>query len=323
MTTKGRRYIAPVGIRSRLMLEVASELVGVREWPYKQVRMTLREQGGEAWGPTLFASDSPDVIHEVAAHDVQIAIINPGVVLTLAHRGTGPFKEPVPVRAITVIQSYDQLLLAVSEKTGLTSLDDIREKRYPLRVSLRGQRSHATHLVLNEVLAAAGFSFDDIRAWGGEVRYDGGTPAKNPDRTGAVERGEADAIFDEAVGGWTEEALGLGMRPLPIDGPVLDRLEGLGFRRGTMAKASYPSLSSDHQTIDYSGFIVYTHADVPDDTVGAVCAALEARKDRIPPDTGEGPLPLDVMCKDTVEGPLGIPLHQAAEQFWRERGYLS
>ena len=323
MATKGRRHIAPVGIRSRLMLEVASELVGVRDWPHKQVRLTLREQGGDEWGPTLFASDAPDVIHEVARHDVQIAIINPGVVLTLALRGTGPFKEPVPLRAITVIQSYDQLLLAVSEKTGLTSLDDIREQHYPLRVSLRGQRSHATHLVLNEVLAAAGFSFDDIRAWGGEVRYDDGTPARNPSRTGAVERGEADAIFDEAVGSWTEEALGLGMRPLPIDGPVLERLEGLGFRRGTMEKAWYPSLASDYQTIDYSGFIVYTHADVSDDIIRGVCMALEARKDRIPPDTGEGPLPLDLMCKDTIEGPLGIPLHPAAERFWREQGYLS
>ena len=323
MATKGTRHIAPVGIRSRLMLEVASELVGVRGWPHKQVRLTLREQGGEKWGPTLFASDSPSVIDEVARGDVQFALINPGVVLTLAHRGTGPFKEPVPVRAVTVIQSYDQLLLAVSEKTGLTSLADIKEKRYPLRVSLRGQRDHATHLVLAEVLAAAGFSFDDIRAWGGEVRYDDDTPAKNPNRTGAVERGEADAIFDEAVGSWTEEALGLGMRALPIDGPVLERLEEQGFRRGTMTKAVYPSLGSDLQTLDYSGFIVYTHADVSDEIVSGICMALEARKDRIPPDTGEGPLPLDQMCKDTIEGPLGIPLHPAAERFWREQGYLS
>ncbi len=29
------------------------------------------------------------------------------------------------------------------------------------------------------------------------------------------------------------------------------------------------------------------------------------------------------MCKDTVEGPMGIPLHPAAERFWREQGYLS
>ena len=313
----------PASLRSRLMLEVASELVGARGWPHKQVRLTLREQGGEKWGPTLFASDSPSVIDEVARGEVQFALINPGVVLTLAHRGTGPFKEPVPVRAITVIQSYDQLLLAVSEKTGLTSLADIKEKRYPLRVSMRGQRDHATHLVVKEVLAAAGFSLDDIVSWGGEVRYDNDTPTKNPNRTGAVERGEADAIFDEAVRGWTEEALGLGMRALPIDGPVLERLEGLGFRRGTMPKAAYPTLPSDLQTIDYSGFIVYTHADVSDDIVRGVCMALEARKDRIPAESGDGPLPLDEMCKDTVSGPLGIPLHPAAEQFWKEQGYLS
>ena len=177
--------------------------------------------------------------------------------------------------------------------------------------------------MVKEVLAAAGFSLDDIVSWGGEVRYDNDTPTKNPNRTGAVERGEADAIFDEAVRGWTEEALGLGMRALPIDGPVLERLEGLGFRRGTMPKAAYPTLPSDLQTIDYSGFIVYTHADVSDDIVRGVCMALEARKDRIPAESGDGPLPLDEMCKDTVSGPLGIPLHPAAEQFWKEQGYLS
>jgi len=28
------------------------------------------------------------------------------------------------------------------------------------------------------------------------------------------------------------------------------------------------------------------------------------------------------MCRDTADGPLVIPLHPAAEKFWRERGYL-
>ena len=69
----------------------------------------------------------------------------------------------MPVRAITVLQSYDQLVLAVSEKTGLTSLEDIKQQRYPLRLSLRGQRDHGSHLVVDEVLAAARFSLDAIR----------------------------------------------------------------------------------------------------------------------------------------------------------------
>jgi hypothetical protein len=52
--------------------------------------------------------------------------------------------------------------------------------------------------------------------------------------------------------------------------------------------------------------------------VQAFCAAIEARKDVIPRDQGEGPLPLDRMCKDTTEGPL----YNAAEAYWTERGYL-
>ena len=34
-------------------------------------------------------------------------------------------------------------------------------------------------------------------------------------------------------------------------------------------------------TLDFSGFAVYTHAEVPDHVIGAFCAALEARKDRM------------------------------------------
>ncbi len=36
-----------------------------------------------------------------------------------------------------------------------------------------------------------------------------------------------------------------------------------------------------------------------------------------------GPLALDRMCRNTPETPLDIPLHPAAERFWRDRGYLT
>ena len=75
-------------------------------------------------------------------------------------------------------------------------------------------------------------------------------------------------------------------------------------------------------TLDFSGFPVYTRADVSDDVVTALCAALEASKERIPWQ-GEGPLPLDRMCRDTPDGPLDVPLHPAAERFWRQKGYIS
>jgi TRAP-type uncharacterized transport system substrate-binding protein len=307
-------------IRSRLVLEVASELVDRPEWQYRQARIGLREQGGEGWPMVLFGSDSPAVIEQVACGEVQVAIINPAAPLALALRGKGPFQNPIALRAITVIPSPDQLAFAVTRQTGLTSLREIGERRLPLRVSIRGQKDHSLHLVVREVLSAAGFSFDDIVSWGGQVRYDPGLP-KVPNRLGAVARGEVDMIIDEAVHNWLNAALESEMRVLPMDEPMLARLEEFGFKRAVLAQAEYPKLKSDVPTLDFSGFPVYTHANAPDSIVASVCAALEARKEKIIWQE-PGPLPLELMCRDTPAGPLNIPLHAAAERFWRDRGYL-
>ena len=63
------------------------------------------------------------------------------------------------------------------------------------------------------------------------------------------------------------------------------------------------------------------YVGMTDDLVKRICAALEARKHLIPWQ-GEGPLPLERMCRETQETPQVVPLHPAAEAFWRERGYL-
>src|SRR5262245_64246717 len=170
------RSIGRDTIRSHVVLEVASELVDRPEWPYRQARVNLREQGGENWPLCLFGSDAPAAIYQVASGELQVAIINPAAPLALALRGKGPFKNPIPLRAITVIPSPDQLAFAVTESTGLKSLQDIRDRRFPLRVSIRGQMDHSLHLVVKEVLSAAGFSLEDVVSWGGKIRYDADLP---------------------------------------------------------------------------------------------------------------------------------------------------
>jgi TRAP-type uncharacterized transport system substrate-binding protein len=314
------RVIGRDTIRSRLVLEVASELVDQPEWGYRQARVSLREQGGEAWPVTLFGSDSPTVIAQVASGEVQVAMINPAAPLALALRGKGPFREPIALRAIAVVPSPDQLAFAVTKETKARSLREVGERRLPLRVSIRGQMDHSLHLVVREVMAAAGLSLEDIVSWGGQVRYDAGLP-KGENRLGAVRRGEVDMIVDEAVHNWLNVALDAEMRVLPMDEAMLVQLEALGFQRAVLAKAYYPKLDSDVPTLDFSGFPLYTHARVADSIVSAVCTALEARKETIIWQE-PGPLPLENMCRDTPAGPLNIPLHPAAEQFWRARGYL-
>lgn len=316
----------PHTMRARLMLEVASELAGVRSWPHKQPMIHMRPQGAQEWGICLFGSDSAEVVHQVAKGEVTFAIVNPSAVLALAIRGLGPYKEPIPVRGVTVLPQFDQLGFAVHRRTGLASLTEVRDKRYPLKVSLRGQSDHSVLMLIRQVIAALGFTLEDIEAWGGKLIYD---PAMPNDRVQGVQKGEIDAIWDEAMPMYAAAAVDAGMRFLQFEEDHLRKLEAMGLRRVPLNREVFPQITEDVWAIDFSGWCVYTHADVANDYVTAFCEALEARKERISffargpfSLAGEGPLPLDRMCRDTTEGPLYIPLHPAAERFWREQGYL-
>jgi TRAP-type uncharacterized transport system substrate-binding protein len=310
----------PHTTRSRFMLEVASALVNRRDWNLLQARISLREQGANGWPLTLFGSDSPATIHEVAAGQVQFAMINPGMILKVAALGQAPFKEPIPLRIIAVLPALDQMVFAVKVETGLKSITDIRERKFPLKLSLRGQPDHSLQVIIDHVCTAAGFTLDNIINWGGEVRYDAGMPYGD-NRIGAVHRGEIDAIFDEGASAWGNMALELGMTFLSLDEAILRRLESVGLRRGLIEKKNFPKLADDVPTLDFSGWPIYTIESTPDALAKDFCRALDESKERIPWAKDE-PLPMQQIVRDTDEGHLEVPLHPAAEQFWREQGYL-
>ncbi len=311
----------PWAARSRLMLETASELVAAREWSDKQVMILLRPQGASEWRLRFYASDSPVSVDAVASGEADIAICNPGGVLGMALRGRGPYKKPIPLRALMVIPQFDQLGFAVTAKTGLKTLGDLKRTKYPLRISLRGQPDHSVHMICNQVLAAYGMSFDDIVGWGGKIVYTDGMP-DGPDRLGAVLRGELDAVWDEALPVFAPQALEHGMRFLAVDEPELKSLEADGLMRANITREEYPALDADVPTVDFSGWPVFCLESAPEEMIYHFCAGLEGRKDRIPW-YGEGPMALDRLCKDSKDGPLYLPLHPGAERFWRECGYLS
>ncbi len=310
----------PHTTRSRLMLEVASALVNRRDWDLLQAKISLREQGSDGWPLTLFGSDSPATIHEVAAGKVQFAMINPGMILKVAALGQTPFTKPIPLKIIAVLPALDQMVFAVNAARGLKALSDIRERKFPLKLSLRGQPDHSLQVIVNHVCAAAGFTLNDIVSWGGEVRYDAGMPY-GENRIGAVHRGEIDAIFDEGASAWGNMALELDMTFLSLNEGILQRLESVGLRRGVIEKKRFPKLTSDVATLDFSGWPIYTLESTPDRLVKDFCRALDESKERIPWAKNE-PLPMKQIVSDSAEGHLEVPLHPAAEEFWREQGYL-
>lgn len=313
----------PTVTRSRIVLEIASELVNDADQPYNQAMVMLRDEVADApeWRLNLFASNSHEGIEAVVARRAVLSIVNPSGQLGLAYRGAAPYGRPQPVRSIAIIPSLDQFAFAVNKDTGLTSFEDIAARRYPLRISMRGQPDHSLHFILDHVMQAAGFSVEDLRSWGGEIRKEGSLPYPKGPKFSALAKGEINAIFDEAVDVWLEAALGVGMTILPLSESTVRKVEEKGCRRAVIGKRTFPQLPHDVLTIDFSGWPIFVHAETADHLVTQICAGLEARKDRIPWQ-GHGPLPTHRMCRDLPENPMNVPLHPAAERFWGKCGYL-
>ena len=305
-------------VRSRLMLEVASELVGLPDWDAKQARIQLRIQGPNPWEVGLLASDGPSGVTDVMAGDAAFAIINPAGAAPSAAARAG--FEPHDLAAIATVPSYDQLGLAIHSSFGIRSLEDLAEKRPPLRVSLRGQRDHSVHQVVDDVLASIGISLADVKAWGGQVLYQEGLPHRAPRKT-AMADGTIDAVFDEGIYNWVDLATDAGMRFIPIEGAALQALEAKGYRRSALTIDRFPSLPADVTTLDFSGFMIYTRSNAAESLVRMFCVALERRSDRIPWQGGPS-LPLARMVSDAVDAPLTLSLHPAAAEHWRQSGIL-
>ncbi len=312
------RWTRPPVMRSRFAIEIAAELVAMEDQPLKRARVQIRDQDHDTeWPINLLGASTMEGLLAVCKGEATVSLINPAAILTMAYRGTGPFTEPQPVRLITTFPSPDACMMAVKKDLGVRSFEELVAKKPALKLAVREQPDHCLHMVLDHLAACAGFSTADIKAWGGELRAEAGPRVKKAKN---VADG-ANAVFEEAAYSWVDEAIETGLEILPMPEELLRKLEAIGYRRSILRAADYGKLDRDIATIDFSGWAAYCRADLPDRLVSQICAAIEARKHLIPWQ-GDGPLPLGRMCRDSPETPMDVPLHPAAEAYWKSLGYV-
>lgn len=271
-----------------------------------------------------FAADGFRELQAVARGRLSLGWINPSVAATMAFRGKGLFSSRQPIRTIAVFPSYDVMGFAVHESTGITSLEQIRKERIPLRLSTGSVdrawlASSPTMFTVNAVMKAAGFSFADLRRWGGKIQSV--TRPSHPDRRAALENGTIDAVFDEGIKSWGQSAIDAGFRYLAVEGRILKKVAVIGYRPSVLPRSRFPALSADIPTLDFSGWPMVVHSAMSVDVAYALCEAIEARKALMPTDNFK-PLDMAQLCANDDEAPYDVPLHPGAKRFYREKGYL-
>ncbi len=251
-----------------------------------------------------------------------LAFANPAALARMAYLGRGFYKEKIPLRAIGVFPTWDRLVFAIHPRTGISSLAELKAKKYPLCVSTRvGGKYHSTLFAIDEALKGYGLSFRDIEAWGGKILRVSNPGSK--ERKQQLENGEVDAVFDEGLKSWGALALAKGMTFLPLADTVLKRLERIGYTRASVTPGHYPALKGTIETLDFSGWLLFCHRDLPDDVAYQVASKVDGNIDRIPADHFDGrPMTIQEFCQGGEAGPLCIPLHPGAKKYFKEKGYL-
>ena len=65
----------------------------------------------------------------VASGKLDLVWLNPSIIPSMAVRGVGPFRKPHPLRALAVFPSWDRLVIAVSPKLGMRSMEELIAKK--------------------------------------------------------------------------------------------------------------------------------------------------------------------------------------------------
>lgn len=288
--------------------------------PFREIRVSVGSRQDGTFRPRLtLAADMPNPAEAVLRGETDLGVFNPSAYLTMAYRGTGPFPQPLPLRAIGVMPSLDWQVFAVSTRFDLPSVAAIGERRVPLRISVRADPSNATRFVVDQVLGAYGFSLADIERWGGSLQLVDGP--RNPVRSQAMREGTIDAVFDEGISGWGHLALECGMRFLPLGAPAEQRLTALGWRLIPVSRSEFPELTEDVTAVSFSGWPLFTRADLPDERAYQLAKALDAVRPLVEWDSATK-VELRDLCVSSDACPLDVPLHPGAERYYRERGAL-
>lgn len=283
------------------------------------------EPGSTFWIKT--GTGYRDNIEALVRGEVDVTIttpydLTPEWAITGSHffedQGPAPF-----IRSLGWLPQNDRLVFAVREDTGITSFQDLRDRKFPLKIS-SGFRDRN-----NLMMWAVDRVFEEhdikVEAWGGEWFEHDFPRISVP----FVTNGLANALINEAimVPQWRELVSKIPMRFLPFEQEALDALSRKYGLRPSFLPEGYLHAPEDIPCLDWSNWAILVREDMDDQLAYRLTsimveqrADLEGRYKHIPSEHSPLTYPID---PDLMWRGLGAPLHPGAERYFREHGHMN
>jgi uncharacterized protein len=247
--------------------------------------------------------------------------------LDFAYNGTGPEsgQQLRNIRAIASIHEANWWAFAVTRETRLISIEQIKERQFPLRIYGPyaplggGSKLSSEVFFFDRIFEEYLFSRADIESWGGKILH------ANNGGNETFREHNFDAIFMRAYPGsgpvgrrWQEASNFNNLRFLRIREDILEKISAeLGLTLGVMPGRLLRGMEEDILTIYEPYRSIFVHAGMPDEMAFLTAKSFDEHslyflQTHLP--LAYSPL---MACRNT-----GIPLHPGAEEYYRSKGYL-
>lgn len=233
----------------------------------------------------------------------------------LAIKGLEPYDEPIPdLRALVGRTDTYWFAFAVRSDSGIRSIDQIKNQKYPLRLAILPKGSSGEWMT-RTVLNAYGISYSDIKSWGGKVMSGSFAAA-----VALIKENKADAFGQVCTPGhptWTELCTTVNMNFLPVKEDIINKLaDKYGYVKGVIPEGAFRGVKEDISTLGFYTMLITT-SDLPEDVAYIITKAVCENKPRIV----SAYKAFEVFDPKTA-WKVPVPLHEGARKYYEEMGLM-
>lgn len=235
-----------------------------------------------------------------------------------AYKGEVLFDKPI-TNIRTLAGGLDQFYvgIAVRKGSGIKSLEDVFQNKRKVRL-MTVQRGTVGEASAAHVLEAVGFSYEDIKKWGGSIEHTDFEAITN-----AIKDGRCDIFIQSLSIGhptFTELAVMGKIDLITVSGAALKKMEKYGYVPTVLPKDSFKEQTSDLLLPGYRTTITVIDK-MDDDTAYKITKAVcENKEALIKGHKAFSPFIPSEACDSKYLG--GVPLHPGAVKYYKEKGYL-
>ncbi|MCR4308084.1 MAG: hypothetical protein NUV80_06005 [Candidatus Berkelbacteria bacterium] len=264
-------------------------------------------------------------VSAVANGEADIGMTTPPACVTMAYRGVGPYPEKMGnLRGILSFPHDDRLVWAVAADLGVNSIEELKDKELTFAI---GGKDSPVGFAVKKILEAYGMPLEQQAKKNWKVIEE--------DYLFKVIshgiQGKADVVIHEGrkTPPWAKLTQSREMTFLPIRDDIVDMMsEQYGFRKAVLSQGMIDgAVKKDVLTLDWSGWSMFTRADVSDELIYLITKIVVEYKHLFEMGfKGQDLEHSDLvypMEPSEIWRNTGVPLHPAAERYFKENGYMA